>query len=393
MRVKPMLFLGVVILVLLGMHYAFFGSIIRFFGISRPGVKIVLYIMMILLAFSFISALMLLRQHKSFWTVGYYKFAATWLGFLIHFLAAVAIIWLIIFTARMLGQPISKPVVAAVTLTAFGGWALLGMWNAFHPRVHRIDLAINHLPQNWRGKTLVQLSDVHLGWFHGPGYARRLVEQVNALHPDVILITGDLLDGMGGDFEQFIAPLNRLRAKQGIFFITGNHEYYVGIKKALAIISRINLRILNNECVNVNGLEIVGVGYPGIPGIEAIKNLRPKTEKTARILLFHTPTNMRKNSGSRTRRHFSLYWTPDTSYALNKQVQADIQLSGHTHHGQIFPLNFLTRLLYSGHDYGFSYDGNFRLYTTCGTGSWGPPMRTPIRPEIVLFTLVQKADS
>ncbi len=388
-----MVFLGLVLLVLLGMHYAFFGSIIRFFGISAPGVKTALYVLMVLLTFSFMSAFALLRWRESFWSIGFYKFAATWMGFLVHFLVAIAVIWLILLAAHWVGRPVSKPAVAGVLLMVSAGWAIYGMWSAFHPRVHRIDLTMAHLPENWRGKTLVQLSDVHLGRIHGLDYTRRLVAQVNGLNPDVILITGDLLDGMGGDFEQFIEPLNRLRAKQGIFFITGNHEYYVGIKRALNIIGRIKpLRLLDNECVNIDGLEIVGVGYPGISGIEAIRNLSDRTANTARILLFHLPTNMAKNGGSRADRHFSLYWTPDTTYELNKQVHSDIQLSGHTHHGQVFPVNFITRLLYSGHDYGFSYDGDFRLYTTCGTGSWGPPMRTPIRPEIVLFTLVQQTE-
>jgi len=146
--------------------------------------------------------------------------------------------------------------------------------------------------------------------------------------------------------------------------------------------------VLDNELVDVNGLQILGVSYPGIHRIEGIKNLNiTEGAETTRILMFHTPTNLLKNSGDRAKSHIHTYWRPDTSFALNKQLHVDLQLSGHTHHGQIFPFNLVTQWLFNGYDYGLKRDGDFQIYTTCGTGSWGPPMRSPVRPEIVLIRL------
>ena len=146
--------------------------------------------------------------------------------------------------------------------------------------------------------------------------------------------------------------------------------------------------MLDNELIDVDGLQIIGVSYPGISRIEDIRNLNPaEGAETTRILMFHTPTNLLKNSGGRAERHVSAYWRPDTSFALNKKLHVDLQLSGHTHHGQIFPFNFVTQWLFKGYDYGLNRSGDFQIYTTCGTGSWGPPMRSPIRPEIVLIRL------
>ncbi len=385
---KTLLFLTAVLLFLFAIHFALFRSLIYFFGIRRPLATRSLYTAMTLLTFAFITAFSLLRWQESIWTIGYYKFAAAWMGFLIQLLMAVAATWTIIAFIRLTGRKFKPQALAVVMLAAAAGFGIYGIWNAFHPQVRDISVTVRKLPPSWENRTIVQLSDVHLGHMHGLRFAQQLVDRVNALDPDLILITGDLFDGMGGTFESFIAPLNRLRAKQGIFFITGNHEHYIGIDRALALLKKIRLHVLDNEWINIDGLEIVGVSYPGIVSLADIANLpEEKDPEHARLLLFHTPTNMKSEKSDLMDRHFSTYWMPDTTFALNRQIGADLQLSGHTHHGQIFPFNFVTRLLYGGHDYGLSRAGDLLIYTTCGTGSWGPPMRTGTTPEIVRITL------
>ena len=214
--------------------------------------------------------------------------------------------------------------------------------------------------------------------------------EVNALDPDLVLITGDLFDGVNGKYEAFIAPLNRLRAKHGVFFVTGNHEHYVGVEKSLAVIAKTNLTVLHNEVVNVGGMELAGVSYPGVRDLSEIKNLPADSGNHARILLFHTPTNIAKVPEGHANRHFYTYWMPDTSFALNQKMGCDLQLSGHSHHGQIFPLNFATRFLFKRFDYGLNRIGDMQVYTTCGVGTWGPPLRSPIRPEIVVIRPVRE---
>ena len=388
---KFFIFLAIIVSLLFGMHYAFFRSIINFFNITYPALRFIINTLMVLLTFSFISAFFWLHLHGNGWTVWFYKFSGIWMGFLIHFLVAVTVIWVITGVSGLTGFFVNKQLLAAVLLMAAAGYSVFGVWSSFHPVVREIRVPIKHLPEQWEGRPIIQLSDVHLGHIYGKSFADRLVRQVNDLNPYLILITGDLFDGVDGPYESFIESINRLEAKDGVFFVTGNHEHYAGIKEVLKILKKSRLQILDNELVDVDGLKIIGVSYPGIERIADIKNLNPgEGGETTRILMFHTPTHLLKNSGDRAKRHVGTYWKPDTSFALNKKLGVDLQLSGHTHHGQIFPFNFVSRWLFKGYDYGLKRDGDFQIYTSCGTGSWGPPMRSPVQPEIALIRLYKE---
>jgi predicted MPP superfamily phosphohydrolase len=389
MMVKRILFIAFIQTLIFGTHYFFSRSVIRFFPITSPVFKTIFYTAMALMAFSFVSAFLLLRLHGSVGTVFYYRFAAVWMGFLIHFLVAIAAAWAIIIVSKWMGFSANRPVIAGFLMAAAALFSIYGMWNASHPRVREVAVPVRHVPEHWANRRIVLLSDIHLGHMQGRAFAKRLAERVNDLDPDLILITGDLLDGVNGSHDAVIGSITRLHAQFGVFFVTGNHEYYVGIHNALNIIKKTNIRVLDNEWLNINGLELIGVSYPGIEGPADIKNLpENKASDRARILLFHTPTTIRKHAGNMNHRHTRAYWTPDTSFDLNKQLNVDLQLSGHTHHGQIFPFNLITRLLFNGYDYGLKKDGDFQIYTSCGTGTWGPPMRTAGISEITLIRLI-----
>ncbi|MDO9263087.1 MAG: metallophosphoesterase [Desulfosalsimonadaceae bacterium] len=397
MTITLFLFITTIQVLILAMHAAFFRSLIHFFPIAGPVFKTIFYALMGILAFSFISAFLLLRVYGSGIAVFYYRFAATWMGFLIHFLVAMAVLWSIVLVSKWTGfsanpslnRHLNHQTIAGVVLTAAVLFSIYGIWNAFHPKVREIAVPVHHVPEHWANRRIVQLSDIHLGHMHGKVFAERLVNRVNNLDPDLIVITGDLLDGVNGAYEEVIKPINRLRARYGVFFVTGNHEHYVGIRKALNIIKKTQIRILDNEWQDIDGLELIGVSYPGIDSLADIRNLPAnKPSDHARILMFHTPTTIERHAGDLAHRHTRTYWMPDTSFDLNKRLNADLQLSGHTHHGQIFPFNLISRLLFNGYDYGLKQDGDFRIYTSCGTGTWGPPMRTAGISEITLIRLV-----
>jgi hypothetical protein len=270
-------------------------------------------------------------------------------------------------------------------------YSVYGIWNAFHPRVKTLHIELENLPDQWQDKTVVQLSDVHLGHFHGPKFLDRLVRQVNALNPELVFITGDLFDGMASDISRFAPGLNKFEAARGVFMVTGNHEYYIGLSRALAVLTQTRINVLQNEAVEMDGLQIIGIGYPGIAGTQEIRGMDNLADSSStpkpRILLFHTPTNVIPGDGDGMGRHVSTYWVPETKFTPAQKLGVHLQLSGHTHAGQFFPFGHLTRLLYKGYDFGLKNSGAFSIYTTCGVGTWGPPMRTGNRPEIVAIKL------
>ncbi len=165
----------------------------------------------------------------------------------------------------------------------------------------------------------------------------------------------------------------------------------MGLKRALQVLSQTRIRVLNNEVINIDGLEIIGVGYPGIYDKSDIRGLEKLEQSSSnhapRILLFHTPTSIRLKDEDEFGQHFNTYWIPDTSFKLPRELGVDLQLSGHSHAGQIVPFGLLTKLIYKDYDYGLRREGDFSIYTTSGLGTWGPPMRTGNSPEIVVIKL------
>jgi predicted MPP superfamily phosphohydrolase len=337
------------------------------------------------------ASFFLLRWQENQFTICFYKLAAVWTGSFVNLLLAVLLSGLISAVIRLAGGYPSTRLIGA-------GWIILallfsayGAWNAFHPKIKKITIEIANLPDQWQNKTIVQLSDIHLGHFYTVDYLNNLVINVNALKPDLIFITGDLFDGMAAEIARFTYPLNQFKAEKGVYFITGNHESYIGLDRALTVLKNTGIRILENEVIDIEGLLVIGISYPGLEATAQIDGLEKLDQTTAdkkpRILLFHTPTNIRPKDGDGLNRHFATYWVPDTTFTLAKKLGIDLQLSGHTHAGQIFPFGYLTKLIYKGFDYGLHRHGNLSIYTTSGVGTWGPPMRTGNSPEIVRITL------
>jgi len=347
---------------------------------------------MFFMSVSFMPAAMLLRFYPSGITRIFYILSATWLGLFIYLLLAAGLCWLVFGLGKLFFS--SVPNMRALCLFGFSIAVLVslhGIWRAQHPEIKPIDITIKNLPDAWQNKKIVQLSDVHLGAINSARFMQRVADQVNRLHPDLILITGDLFDGMGNDLKNDISALNSLTASKGVYFVTGNHEGYLGLLKPLSILRQTHIRVLNNEVVDLDGLQILGISYPDY----RIRNHTRRLLSSAggydadkpSILMYHTPTNIAEFHTDRGSQQTKTYWRPDTRMTLAKETGIDLQLSGHAHHGQLFPFNFLTRAIYNGYDYGLHRDGDFQLYVSSGTGTWGPPMRVGTSSEIVVITL------
>ena len=342
----------------------------RFFNIvSRPA-KIVLFLFVVFfLSFGFPFSRFLLHWQQNLFTRDYYIFSNFWFGALALLLMVGLIIWLIIKIFKF-KEPSPKIIIlSSIAFVLAISCSVYGLWNAFNPRIKQIEIEVANLPPEWRGKTIVQLSDIHLGLVYQADFMRKIVEKTNAIHPDLIVITGDLFNGRDGDLESFLPPLNRLHAPEGIFFVTGNHELFMGLHKVFSFLAKTRIRILNDQCVNVDGLQLVGLGYSSFAGetdIQKIIQSMPNFKKgLPSILLYHTPTNVQqaKDSG------------------------INLQLSGHTHKGQFFMGELLEWLIYKKYYYGLNQEGGFSIYTTSGLGTVGPPMRIDSHSEIVVIRL------
>jgi len=385
-------FLFILLAVVCGLHLLLYAAAVRFVPVADPAVKRTLFWLLILLGLSFVPSAALMRVWPGRLSGLLYFAAAFWMGLLIYLLLAAALSWCILVSGKLAGFTPNMRVVFLGGCLIAVGVAVYGTCRAMYPSLRQVDITLEGLPEAWRGKAVVQLSDVHLGAIRGPGFLERIIARVNSVHPDLILITGDLFDGVsGGDLSGFIAPLNRLEARRGVYFVTGNHEGYLGLENPLEVLSRTKIRVLDNEVVDLDGLQIIGIPFPehDHPN-DALRFLAESSVYDAEkpgILMYHTPTTIDTHHADRSSQQAGTYWRPDTGMAAVKSKGIDLQLSGHTHGGQFFPFTLLTRYIFKGYDHGLNRIGDFQIYTTSGAGTWGPPMRVGCPPEIPVVRL------
>jgi hypothetical protein len=266
---------------------------------------------------------------------------------------------------------------AATALGGSGALAVLATRQALgRVAVRDLTVTLPRLPQAWSGLRVVQLTDLHIGPTIDGAWLEDVVAQVNALSPDLVAITGDLVDGSVADLAAHVAPLGKLRARHGVFFVTGNHEYYSGADAWIAELRRLGVRVLRNERVELTSAArvpflVAGVddyhshGWPG-HGPDLAAALRGRDPAHPVLLLAHQPAAISEAAA----------------------LGVDLQLSGHTHGGQIWPWGFMVRLqqpYVSGlHQVP---GGHTQIYVSNGTGYWGPPMRLGAPAEITHLTL------
>ena len=316
---------------------------------------------------------------------------ALWLAFAVHFLIALAVAFIFGTVAGWMGKTASAATLIKVSGALALALTVFGLVNAKYPRIRNVDIPVRNLPAQWENRAIVQLTDVHLGAIHGKRFLERLVRQVNRLDADVIVITGDLFDIFLTDPEPFVAGLSRFRSRNGVYFVTGNHEEHVGFAKVLQALGRTGMHVLDGRVVAIDGLQFAGAGYPAIiPGKQGSDPFAPGggyNRELPCVLLFHTPTGIDEHPDVQSRRHLSTYFFPRTDFSYARQAGVDVQLSGHTHAGQTFPFTLLTRLIFGDYAAGLHRMGDFSIYTSPGAGTWGPPVRIGTTPEIAVIRL------
>lgn len=269
-------------------------------------------------------------------------------------------------------RAISRIFAAGAALLGLGA-SSVGIASALSPvAVKRVRVAIDRLTRAASGTRIVQITDVHVGPTIGKDFIEQIVARINDLDPDVVAITGDLVDGSVDELAEHVAPLAKLRAKHGVYFVTGNHEYYSGADAWIAHLEALGVRVLRNERVRIGGAD--GFDLAGIDdhssaafghGPDLERALRGREAERACVLLAHQPRGI----------------------DLADRLGVDLQLSGHTHGGQMFPWNFAVRLQ-QPFVAGLHRLVRAQIYVSKGTGYWGPPMRVGAPAEITEIELV-----
>ncbi len=249
----------------------------------------------------------------------------------------------------------------------------IGYLNAIAPQVQKMNLKISQNSRGMKSLNVVVASDIHLGSIVGKDRLDQIVSIINKLQPDVVLLPGDIVDE---DIKPVIKEnigesLKNIKAKLGVFAVTGNHEYIGGVQDAVKYLTENGVHFLRDESVLLNNTAYV-VGRED----RSVRRFDGSDRKPLEELM--------KNIND----HYPVILMDHQPFQLDEAVKSgvDLQLSGHTHHGQIFPLHYITNAVYDI-SWGYRLEGNTHFYVSCGVGTWGPPVRLGNRPEIVNIIL------
>ena len=319
------------------------------------------------LAVSFVVGALLAHRYFNGPVRVLYRLASLWLGVFNFLFIAACASWIAYGMVWVTKLPVSGHSVVG----AFFGLALLaslyGIVNAADIRVRRVSVKLPGLPASWKGRVAALVTDTHLGHIKGYRFLTRLVGMLRQLKADVVFISGDLFDGTHVDARRLVSPWKQLRPKFGSYFVTGNHEEFSDSRQYLEAIEGSGVRVLRSEKVNLDGLQVVGMQYHDTTDAQHFEKVLKSTNvdpERASVLLTHVPQGL----------------------PIAEKQGISLQLSGHTHGGQIFPFTSFTWRIFGDYTYGLKKFGELFVYTSSGAGTWGPPMRVCTQPEIVLIS-------
>ncbi|MEM6533519.1 MAG: metallophosphoesterase [Myxococcota bacterium] len=375
-------FLSVLSLVVGGGHYYLWARWVRDTELPNPWPSLVTAAL-VFAGVAMIAAPILYRLLDGGWAKGLIVPAYLWFG--------MAFYAVLLLAAGDIGKLFSHlgtgefvPARRLAMVRAFSGGAALGSLLLTGaavraatriPAVKKVRVTLQKLPKTLKGLRLVQLSDIHIGPTVTKAYLEGVVEKVNALKPDLVVITGDLVDGSVKELGDAVSPLADLVTRYGVFFSTGNHEYYSGVRQWMEFLPTLGLRVLRNERIELehNGARffLAGVddhtaaGFGHGHGPDYDKALGGLSPEDTVILLAHQPVQIK--------------------YAT--RIGVDLVLSGHTHGGQLWPFGALVLLAQPYISGLHRHDERAQIYVSRGTGYWGPPMRLGAPAEITELEL------
>lgn len=296
-----------------------------------------------------------------------YVTASIIMGFLLYLLLSVAVVDIASIFIKSVPKILG---ISAISLAVIVSVA--GIINAQYRRISEVEIPMKGLSSEIRA---AHLSDIHIGHFWGPKTLQKIVDKTNLQKPDVVFITGDLFDGKIRLSSKNLEPLTKLDAP--VYFVEGNHDGYSGVVEIKDMLREIGVSVLENEVTHFNQIQIIGLDHmratnndPAMHGTGSKPTISSVLDE---LNIFpEKPTVL-------------LHHSPDGIEIANKHG-IDLYLAGHTHNGQLFPFNFIVRMIYKYNKGLKEYKGT-RIYTSQGVGTFGPPMRVGTKSEIVVLTL------
>jgi predicted MPP superfamily phosphohydrolase len=337
------------------MHFVVYRVLDRVLLIHNP----VWMLLLIFLPLSYVLSSIIIRYWTNVLTRFLYTFSSLWLGSIFFFSIVFGVYELVHLYTGTDSAIVVYSLLAVTTLLI-----IYSAINAQSIQVKHINIPIKNLLQN---TTIVHLSDLHIGTINDSLYLGKIIKKVNNANPDAVLITGDVFDGSGPIHPETLLPFESIHAKT--FFSIGNHEVYEGLDNVRNTLKDLSLNLLEDTLIVYKNLQIIAINDPEDRWNEPktfeqkLAGLTIQNDKPA-LLMYHQPKN----------------------WDIAQKFNIDLQLSGHTHNGQIFPFTILAKIFFPK-VYGLYEKNGKYLYTSSGAGTWGPPMRLGSRNEIVVIHL------
>jgi uncharacterized protein len=372
------IFFGIFFLIYFSINFFIYSKGLQAFSLS-PGLRRSYIIVFWMVVSCFIVGEILEHTHSSLMGEWIYRIGAFWLAFMLYFsltLLLFDVVRLFNYFFHFLPEmtQILRFRLGIITVVFVSMIVLAGHINALNTRIREISLKI---PKKVTGSTEMKIliaSDIHMGALIGENREMRFVNIINKQKPDLVLLCGDLVDG---DIASVLRKnlgrhIQDIKSPMGVYAIPGNHEYIGGIQKTLPYLESVNINVLRDKIIILpNGVQLVGRDDRDSRMMgndfnrKSLKELMSGMNKTFPVIVMnHQPFNLDE--------------------AMNEGV--DLHLSGHTHHGQLWPFNYITKSIYEL-SWGFLKKGNTNFYVSSGFGSWGPPVRLGNTPEVVVFNL------
>ncbi len=298
----------------------------------------------------------------------------SWMGFVFLSLWGFLAAWVIGTVLKLFNMLVGTNLPSATGRVGTGvvfavvlATCVYGYREAQSVRVEHVEIHTEKLPRGMDRLKIAQISDVHLGLINGKERLQKIVDLIRAEQPDILVATGDVVDGDMAKNGAIPELLKQVQPRLGKFAVTGNHEFYAGLAQALETIKRSGFTVLRGEAVAAGGLNIVGIDDHTVGSVTDEASLLASSRNGLFTLyLKHRPE------------------VPEETRGL-----FDLQLSGHTHRGQIFPFTLFTGIAYPMQNGLYDLGKGSRLYTSRGSGTWGPPMRVLSPPEVTIIELVR----